>query len=69
MNVTDLRTAMRRTPINIEAGRFSDNERRKGDRRRGLTAEQALKDEKPHRIWLTPGERALIEDLYFLDDK
>ncbi len=67
MNVTDLRTTMRRTPINAEAGNFGNIERRKGDRRRGLNIEQTVSVEKPHRIWLTPGERALIEDLYLLD--
>lgn len=67
MNVIDMRTTLRRSPMNMEAARRIQDDRRKGDRR-VLKTEKAGKDAIPHRIWLTPGERALIEDLYLLED-
>ncbi len=67
MNVIDMRTTLRRSPMNMEAARHIQDDRRKGDRR-VLKAEKAGQEAMPHRVWLTPGERALIEDLYLLDD-
>ena len=67
MNVTDLRRNLRRSVDKP----YSDGgvERRKAADRRQLLAETVQADPQGQRIWLTPGERALIEDLYLLDDK
>lgn len=67
MNIIDLRTGMRRSPVNSQATKFAENDRRKGDRRHNSSSEQSEKTCQPHRVWLTPGEKALIEDLYLLD--
>jgi hypothetical protein len=73
MNVTDLRGKLRRSPINRRSRAVNANERRKTSDRRVLPDE--LNDElnkvdaDVQRIWLTPGERTLIEDLYLLDEK
>jgi hypothetical protein len=71
MNVIDMRTSLRRSPsLNNEAARLFPVERRKAERR-VINAEgvgtAAVKNR--HRVWLTPGERALIEDLYLLGDE
>lgn len=44
------------------------SERRKTSDRRILQAKPVDKGENAQRIWLTPGERTLIEDLYLLED-
>jgi hypothetical protein len=44
------------------------DERRKAERRK-LSAESGEAEPDVQRIWLTPGERTLIEDLYLLDDE
>lgn len=66
MNVTDLRTSLRRAPVSNESSIPKGHDRRKGERR-ALDSEKAGQEEV-QRVWLTPGERALIEDLYLLDD-
>jgi hypothetical protein len=68
MNVTDLREKLRRSPINRQLSDINSSERRKTSDRRVLPAEPSKKEAKVQRIWLTPGERTLIEDLYLLDD-
>ena len=68
MNVTDMRTTFRRANTgNESAVGFRIQERRKGDRRK-MASEPCRANANIHRIWLTPGERALIEDLYLLED-
>jgi hypothetical protein len=69
MNVTDLREKLRRSPINRQSPGACTNDRRKVSDRRTLSAELRKTDANVQRIWLTPGERTLIEDLYLLDDK
>ncbi|NOU42434.1 MAG: hypothetical protein HOO87_02475 [Methyloglobulus sp.] len=68
MNVTDLRRKLRRsnTP---KIDDLSEQERRKAEDRRQLVSESSQAEDEAQRIWLTPGERTLIEDLYLLDDK
>ncbi len=68
MNVTDLRQKLRRSPINRQPAGIYAYERRKISDRRKLSSESNAASAKAQRIWLTPGERALIEDLYLLDD-
>lgn len=71
MNVIDMRTSLRRSSMNNESARLFPVERRKADRR-VLNAEPSGsygRGANVHRVWLTPGERALIEDLYLLGDK
>lgn len=68
MNVTDLREKLRRSPINRQSPGAYTNDRRKVSDRRILSAEARKTDANVQRIWLTPGERTLIEDLYLLDD-
>ena len=69
MNVTDMRTTLRRANTgNESAVSYRLHERRKGDRR-VMVSEPGRANANMHRIWLTPGERALIEDLYLLEDK
>lgn len=65
MNVTDLRVKLRRSPRVSQSWESISQERRKAERRK-LLAESGNED-ITHRIWLTPGERTLIEDLYLLD--
>ena len=67
--VTNLRTKKRRSPkdpkpeeVKIKA------DRRKTKDRRTLPAKPVNNEENAQKIWLTPGERTLIEDLYLLDD-
>jgi len=69
MNVTDLREKFRRSPINPQSAGNNPDERRKTSDRRVLPAEPSKADENEQRVWLTPGERTLIEDLYLLDDE
>ncbi len=66
MNVTDLRTSFRRSSVSNESSMPQSAERRKGERRMLNVEEDGQADGQ--RIWLTPGEKALIEDLYLLDD-
>lgn len=68
MNVTDLREKLRRAPVNQRAGAMNTYERRKLSDRRVLAASAQTNGANRKRIWLTPGERALIEDLYLLDE-
>lgn len=68
MNVTDLREKLRRSPRNQQSAEHRANERRKADRR-VLQVEHNGTEANVQRIWLTPGERALIEDLYLLVDE
>ena len=70
LNVTDLRTKKRRSVKDQAAeDAAKELERRKGSDRRVLPADVAENSEDVQRIWLTPGERTLIEDLYLLEDK
>ena len=69
MNVTDLREKLRRSPKNQEQAEQSLDERRKTSDRRVLPADPSDVEPDVQRIWLTPGERTLIEDLYLLEDK
>jgi hypothetical protein len=66
--VTDLREKLRRSPLNRQPTAFNINERRKVRDRRVLPSEANTARGNAQRIWLTKGERALIEDLYLLDD-
>jgi hypothetical protein len=68
MNVTDLREKLRRSPINRQPSGAYNYDRRKVSDRRTLSSESGKTEANVQRIWLTPGERTLIEDLYLLDD-
>jgi hypothetical protein len=68
MNVIDLREKLRRSPMNRQLAEVSSNERRKIGDRRILSSATNRGSTNVQRIWLTPGERTLIEDLYLLDD-
>jgi hypothetical protein len=72
MNVTDLREKLRRSPRDHQLSALSAahgaDERRKADRR-VLHTEPNGTEANVIRIWLTPGERTLIEDLYLLEDE
>jgi hypothetical protein len=68
MNVIDLREKLRRSPRKQRQVELSLDERRKAERR-ALAAESGQTESDVQRIWLTPGERTLIEDLYLLDEK
>ena len=69
LNVTDLREKLRRSPLTRQPpAALTSNERRKIRDRRALACESNAGNGKVQRIWLTPGEKALIEDLYLLDD-
>ena len=69
LNVTDLRkkyrrSAKKKSEENIKA------ERRKMSDRRVLRAEKSSDPEdNSQRVWLTPGEKTLIEDIYLLDEE
>jgi hypothetical protein len=65
LNVTDLRKKKRRSTKNQDV----QDERRKTSDRRTLPAEPSETEDNAQRIWLTSGERTLIEDLYLLEDK
>lgn len=66
MNVTDLRKALRRSQTTTST-ELKDSDRRKVSDRRSTEAEPGDTD-GIHRIWLTPGEKTLIEDIYLLDE-
>jgi hypothetical protein len=68
MNVTDLRERLRRSSISRRLTERKNDERRKIERRLML-GESGSAETNIKRIWLTPGERTLIEDLYLLDDE
>jgi hypothetical protein len=68
MNVTDLRRKLRRSGAN-KTNLNKEAERRKAADRRQMASESAQVASEAQRIWLTPGERTLIEDLYLLEDK
>jgi len=69
LNVTDLRRKRRRSPKNqTPVEKEVKGERRKASDRRVLPAKAVDDEENAQRIWLTPGERTLIEDLYLLED-
>jgi len=69
LNVTDLRIKRRRSPKNqTPEEKEVKGERRKASDRRVLPAKTVDDEENAQRIWLTPGERTLIEDLYLLQD-
>jgi hypothetical protein len=68
MNVTDLRRKLRRCGAN-KSNLDKEAERRKAADRRQMASESAQAESETQRIWLTPGERTLIEDLYLLEDK
>ncbi len=65
MNVTDLRQKLRRSPLNQMRSGFQ-SDRRKGADRRMQTSTSGGALGNYRRVWLTPGERTLIEDLYLL---
>ena len=69
MNVIDMRRQLRRTPVSKQSVELKNNERRKTSDRREPSAGLGETRTSVKRIWLTPGERTLIEDLYFLDDR
>ena len=69
LNVTDLRTQLRRSPMNRQSASDTNNDRRKTSDRRVLPPEPNGTGSRVQRIWLTPGERTLIEDIYFLNDE
>ena len=60
MNVTDLRRTFRRK--SEAASEFNANERRKAERRKMMSDAYGI-DKSLMRVWLTPGEKNLIEDL------
>ncbi len=66
LNVTDLRKQLRRSSGKKKSIELSEQERRKAERR-VLAAESSDTEDNIQRIWLTPGERTLIEDLYLLE--
>jgi hypothetical protein len=69
MNVTDMRQKLRRSAINkLNGNSQSEEERRKAADRRQQAIESSQVESETQRIWLTPGERTLIEDLYLLED-
>ena len=67
--VTNLRKKKRRSAKdeNLEEAKIKADRRKTRDRRR-LPAENKPKEENTKQVWLTPGERTLIEDVYLLDD-
>ncbi len=69
LNVTDLREKLRRSPKTKKEAKQSPDERRKSSDRRVLPADPSNAEPDVQRIWLTPGERTLIEDLYLLDEE
>lgn len=69
LNVTDLREKLRRSPKSQKETEQSLAERRKSSDRRVLPADPSNVEPEIERIWLTPGERTLIEDLYLLEDE
>jgi hypothetical protein len=70
LNVTDLRTKKRRSLKNQkkEEKIIKEDRRKTRDRRIVSAAGSSETEDSVQRIWLTPGERTLIEDLYLLDD-
>jgi hypothetical protein len=69
LNVTDLRKIFRRSSKNQQSAGNIPDDRRKTNDRRELSAEPSGTESNVERIWLTPGERTLIEDLYLLEDE
>ncbi len=69
LNVTDLREKLRRSPKSKAEAKQSAAERRKTNDRRVLPADRSNVEPEIERIWLTPGERTLIEDVYLLGDE
>ncbi|MEQ1485809.1 hypothetical protein [Methyloglobulus sp.] len=67
LNVTDLRIQLRRSPMNQQSASNTKDDRRKTNDRRILAPEPNGNGSNIQRIWLTPGERTLIEDIYFLN--
>jgi hypothetical protein len=69
MNVTDLRQKLRRSPLSQLASEVHADRRKTSDRRRQQVSvsELGVVSGSRNRVWLTPGERNLIEDLYLLD--
>ena len=67
--VTNLRKKKRRSAKNEspEEAKIKADRRKTNDRRR-LPAEPKPIEENVKQVWLTPGERTLIEDVYLLDD-
>lgn len=67
--VTNLRKKKRRSAKNESPEDVKIKaDRRKTRDRRNKPAETKPTEENVQRVWLTPGERTLIEDLYLLDD-
>lgn len=71
MNVTDLRQKLRRSPLSQRASEVHADRRKTSDRRMQQVPVSGLGvvADGCNRVWLTPGERNLIEDLYLLDPK
>lgn len=69
LNVTDLRIQSRRSPMDQRSASDTKDDRRKTNDRRLLPLEPNGTGSNIQRIWLTPGERTLIEDIYFLNDE
>ena len=67
MNVTDLRTSLRRSNENSKLEQQTEVDRRKRERREQVD-ELNGEDANAQRVWLTPGEKALIEDVYLLEE-
>ncbi len=65
--VPDLRKQSRRKPDKLSPD-ATDAERRKVSDRRTDEAEPVRK-KVGKRIWLTPKQKALLEDLFFLEEK
>lgn len=71
MNVTDLRQKLRRSPLSQLASEVHADRRKTSDRRKKhvSVSDLGLVAGRTNRVWLTRGERNLIEDLYLLDPK
>lgn len=71
MNVTDLRQKLRRSPLSQLASEVHADRRKTSDRRMQQVpvSDLGIIADSCSRVWLTPGERNLIEDLYLLDPK
>ncbi|MDA1342600.1 MAG: hypothetical protein O2966_01725 [Proteobacteria bacterium] len=69
LNVTDLRKKLRRSPKGQKPTEQSLEGRRKTSDHRVLADEHSNVEPEAQRIWLAPGERTLIKDLYLLEDE
>jgi hypothetical protein len=70
LNVTDLRKKYRRSAKDKKSEENIKAERRKMSDRRVLRTDKLGEPaDNSQRVWLTPGEKTLIEDIYLLDEE